>query len=106
MVSKLKMMTKMGVKKMVENGKVERKDQKNIEVIAKMIMEKLNGLNISEISELNEIATEVVRLNVEIQKLSEERLQKLNRCKELYEKLDSNTAKILEFLGIINIEEI
>ena len=89
--------------------KVERKaDQKNIEVIAKMIMEKLNGLNIelSEISELSNLVKEVVRLNVEIQKLSEERLQKLNRCKELYEKLNGEAKNILEFLGLINVADI
>ena len=95
------------VEKKVE--KVERKtDQKNIEVIAKMIMEKLNGLNIelSEISELNEIAKEVVKLNVEIQKLSERRLQLINRGKEIIAKINSDSIRLLEFLGIINIEEI
>jgi len=90
------------------NAGEKKADQKNIEVIAKMIMEKLNGLNIelSEISELSNLVKEVVRLNVEIQKLSEERLQKLNRCKELYEKLNGEAKNILQILGLINIEEI
>ena len=82
--------------------------KKNMDTIAKLIMEKLSGLDIelSEVSELSNLVKEVVELNVKIQKLSEERLQKLNRAKEIYEKLDSNAAKILEFLGLLDTQQI
>jgi len=82
--------------------------KKNMDTIAKLIMEKLSSLDIdlSEIRELNEIAKEVVELNVKIQRISEERLYKLNRCKELYEKLNGEAKNILQVLGLINVEEI
>ena len=93
--------------KVVEKKNME-SQRKNMDTIAKLIVEKLNGLNIelSEISELSNLVKEVVELNVKIQKLSEERLQKLNRAKEIYEKLDSNAAKILEFLGLLDTQQI
>jgi hypothetical protein len=94
--------------------KVERRtesknaDKKNMEMLSRLIMEKIEtlGIDLTEIRELNEVAKEVVKLNIEIQKLCEKRLQLLNRGKELYEKIDSNTAKILEFLGLISMEEV
>ena len=83
-------------------------NQKNMEVIAKLVMQKIESLNIdlSEISELNEIAKEVVKLNVEIQKLSEKRLQLMNRGKEIFAKLNDDAKRLLEFIGLINVEEI
>jgi len=82
--------------------------KKNMDTIAKLIMEKLSGLDIelSEVSELSNLVKEVVELNVKIQKLSEERLQKLNRAKEIYEKINGEAKNILQILGLINIEEI
>ena len=89
-----------------ENG--QNANKKNMEVIAKLIMQKLESLSVdlSEISELNEIAKEIVKLNVEIQKLSEKRLQLMNRGKEIMEKLNSDSIKLLEFLGLLNTAEI
>jgi hypothetical protein len=126
---------KVGVKKMenaVENvvlekenvekaGKVERKvektvngqngnkiTQKNMETIAKLIMQKIEtlGIDLNEISELVELARNISDLNVKIQKLSEERLQKLNKAKEIYEKINGEAKMLLEFLGLINVAEI
>lgn len=81
---------------------------KNMEVIAKLVMQKIQSLEVdlSEISELNEIAKEVVKLNIEIQKLSEKRLQLMNHGKEIYEKLNGDSRKLLEFLGLIDTEMI
>jgi hypothetical protein len=108
--------------KVVENaGKVERKaektvngqngnkiTQKNMETIAKIVMQKIESLNIdlNEISELVELARNISDLNVKIQKLSEERLQKLNKAKEIYEKINDEAKMLLEFLGIANFAEI
>jgi predicted transcriptional regulator len=79
-----------------------------METIAKLIMQKIEtlGIDLSEISELNEIAKEVLKLNVEIQKLSERRLQLINRGKEIMEKLNDNAKRLMEFIGLINVEEI
>jgi hypothetical protein len=120
-----------GVEKMTENvvlektgkaegGKVERKAEngqngqnaivkrKNAESLSKLIAEKIAELDIElgEISELVELARNISDLNVKIQKLSEERLQKLNRAREICEKLDETAKRLLEFLGLANFTEI
>jgi uncharacterized protein (DUF111 family) len=102
-------------------GKVERKvenqngnkitqtvNKKNMETIAKLIMQKIEtlGIDLSEVSELVELARNISDLNVKIQKLSEERLQKLNKAKEIYEKINDEAKMLLEFLGIANFAEI
>ena len=96
------------VEKTVNEQNGNKSMKKNIETIMKLVVQKIEALNVdlAEINELSNLVKEVVRLNVEIQKLSEERLQKLNRCKELYEKLNGEAKNILQILGLINIEEI
>jgi len=96
------------VEKTVNEQNGNKSMKKNMETIMKLVVQKIEALNVdlAEINELSNLVKEVVRLNVEIQKLSEERLQKLNRCKELYEKLNGEAKNILQILGLINIEEI
>jgi hypothetical protein len=82
--------------------------KKNKEVIAKLIAEKLDAMDIdiSGISELSNLAKEIIELNTKIQRLSEERLEKINRAREIYEKINGEAKKLLEFLGLLNAEEV
>jgi hypothetical protein len=100
------------VERKAENGqngqKATQTQEKNMKTLAKLVMQKLESLDIdlNEISELNEIAKSVKEIELEIQKLSEKRLQLINRGKEIYEKLNGEAKSILQILGILNAEEI
>jgi hypothetical protein len=98
-----------GVERKTESGQNgNQAHKKNIESLAKIVAEKLmeTGLELGEISELSNLTREIVDLNVKIQKLSEERLQKISQVKEIYERLDETAKKILELLGLLNVEEV
>jgi len=90
-----------------ENAVEKKVEKKNKETIAKMIMQKIESLNIdlAEISELIELARNISDLNMKIQKLSEERSQKLSRAKEIYGKINGEAKTLLEFIGF-NVAEI
>jgi TolA-binding protein len=99
------------VEKKTENGQNGQNaivKQRNAESLAKLLLEKVQSMDIEleEISELVELARNISDLNMKIQKLSEERLQKLNKAREIYEKLDETAKRLLEFLGLLNTAEI
>ena len=83
-------------------------DKRNMETIAKLVMEKIEsiGVDLSGISELNQLSKEILELNLKIQKLSEERLQKISQAKEIFAKLNDEAKRLLEFLGLLNTAEI
>ena len=95
------------VEKKVEKTVNAQTVNKNKETITKMIMQKIEALDIdlSEISELIELVRNISDLNMKIQKLSEERSLKLNRAREIYGKIDGEAKTLLEFIGF-NVTDI
>ena len=96
------------VEKSVNEQNGNKSMKKNMDTIVKLVAQKVEALNIdlSEVSELVELVRNISDLNIKIQKLSEERLYKLNRAREIYEKINGEAKTLLEFLGLINVEEI
>ena len=98
------------VEKTVNEQNGNKSMKKNIETIMKLVVQKIESLNIdlAEISELSNLVKEVAELNVKIQRLSEERLQKLNRAKEIYGKINGEAKILLEFIGfnVADIEKV
>jgi len=96
------------VEKKVENGKKVEKKGNRSDWIVKVVEEKIKraGITLEEIESLKQITEELRELNAKMQEILSQRDTLREAAHYILDKIDSDTRKLLEFLGVIDFKEI
>jgi len=100
------------VEKKAENGKKRQNGKKKNgdlkQGILKALEEKLSAVDVTldEIEELKEISDEMAELNAQMQEIMARRDELRKKAHGIMDKLDKDTRKLLEFLGLLDVKTV